>query len=286
MATALALCFVATTGAATSDGTNFPCTDAFAKEVAIASGFAEAAARVNPNYGNPKFWLAMQTVCADFDGDGNEEMVFSLGAMGGTDPWAFFDIPNGRASEATYSFPTIDRHGLYPNHGLELVQVEGRPAIRDKRRLFRPRDGHCCPTGGQLIRVVGFLGDSYSILESDVIRPPGLHKARLTTGLAKSAAAQFLGRKYGEAWYQRAGGRLICNRRLAFNVRKCEVSFVIGDSGFFGPLRIAFFERGPGDQHAVVRYRITRIDEYCAFVLHKPPRRCTKVDHGTARIHF
>lgn len=272
--------------AAMSDGEYFPCDDEFAKQVAIASGFAEAAAEVNPNYEEAQFWKAMQTVCADFDQDGNDEMVFTLGAMGGTDPWAFFDVPHGLAAESSFAFPTIDRDLRYPNHQLELVRIEGIPAIRDTRRLFRRRDAHCCPTGGQLIRVVGLLGDRYSILETTIDRPRGLHKARLSAGTARNAAAQFLGRRYGEAWYSRAGGRLVCNQRLAFNVRKCEVSFVIGDSGFIGPLRISLLEREPGDQYARIRYRINRINEYCIFGLHRSPRSCTRVDRGTARLHF
>lgn len=271
---------------AVSDGEYFPCDDDFAKQVAIASGFADAAGEINPNYEDPRFWRATQAVCADFDQDGNDEMVFALGAMGGTDPWAFFDVSHGRAQGSSFAFPTIDEGARYPNHRLELVRVEGAPAIRDTRRLFRPRDAHCCPTGGQLIRVIGLRDGRYMVLESVIERPPGLHKARLRAGTARNAAAQFLGRKYEESWYSRAGGHLICNRRLAFNVRRCEVSFVIGDSGFIGPLWIALLERGPGDQHARIRYRINRIDEYCVFVLHRPQRRCIKVDRGTARLHF
>jgi hypothetical protein len=155
VALALAILSPVAAGAATSDGTSFPCTDTFAKQVAIESGFVAAANKVTQNhYDNPRFWEAAQTVCADFDGDGNEEMVTSLASMGGTEPWAFFDVPNGRAVEATYAFPTISGYSgpLYANHTLELVRVEGIPAIRDKRRLFRPRDAHCCPTRGTFIR--------------------------------------------------------------------------------------------------------------------------------------
>jgi hypothetical protein len=275
-----------TAHAALSDGQIFPCTDNFAKRVAIASGFAERARESNSNYRDPRFWEATQTVCADFDQDGNDEMVFALSAMGGTNPWAFFDVPNGNAAESFFSFPTVGEGGLYPNHALELVRVDGVPAIRDKRRLFRHRDAHCCPTGGALIRVVGFREGSYTVIDSFRRRPPGLHKARLSVDAARTAVARFLGRRYGAAWYERAGGRLICNRRLAFNVRKCEIGFVIGDTGYFGPVRIALLERESGDRHARIRYRISRLNEYCVFALHKPPALCTKVDRGSTQLRF
>lgn len=273
--------------AATSEGHYFPCTDSFAKQVAIASGFAEAASKFTlDHYEDPRYWEAQQTVCADFDQDGNEEMVFSLAAMGGTDPWAFFDVPNGQASASTYSFPTVDASALYTNHGLELVQVEGIPAIRDQRHLYKHRDSHCCPTGGLFTRIVGFRGGQYQVLESFIQRPPALHKARLTSGVARSAVSDFLSRKYGAAWYERNGGRLNCNRRLAFNVRKCAVGFQIGDSGWFGDVRVGLLERSSRDKRARIHYRITQLDEYCAFVLHGPPSRCLKTSHGAATLRF
>jgi hypothetical protein len=271
---------------ASSEGHPYPCTDSFAKQVAIESGFAERAGSVNPNYENPQFWLATQTICADFDQDGNDEMVFTLGAMGGTDPWAFFDVPGGQSAGSTYSFPTIDEAENYPNHRLELVRVEGIPAIRDTRRLFKPRDAHCCPTGGELIRVIGFREGGYEVLESSIERPDGLHKARLAAGAARSAASDFLSRKFEAAWYDRNGGRLNCNRRLAFNVRRCDVAFQIGDSGWFGSVRVGLLERSPQDRRARIRYRIQQLDEYCAFVLHGPRSRCLKTLRGSTVLKF
>jgi hypothetical protein len=272
------------THAATSDGRYFPCADSFAKKVAIESGFAEVAAEFNPAYEDPEYWLAQQTVCADFDLDGNDEIVFTLGAMGGTDPWAFFDVPNGQASASTYSFPTIYDKGNYPNHALELVRVEGAPAIRDKRRLFRPRDAHCCPTGGLVVSIVGFREGRYEVLGSRVQKPPPLHKVRLTVAEARTAVSAFLERKYEAAWYDRNGGRLNCNRRLSFNTRKCSVAFQIGDSYWFGDVRIGLMQRGPSDKRARIHYRITRLNEYCAAVQHGSPAECQTTSRGSAII--
>lgn len=270
--------------AATSDGRYFPCTDSFAKKVAIESGFAEAAAEFNPAYEDPEYWLAQQSVCADFDLDGNDEIVFTLGAMGGTDPWAFFDVPSGQASASTYSLPTIYDKGNYPNHALELIRVEGVPAIRDQRRLFRPRDAHCCPTGGLVVRVVGFREGRYQVLESRVQKPPPLHKVGLTVAEARTAVSAFLDRKYEAAWYDRNGGRLNCNRRLSFNTRKCSVAFQIGDSYWFGDVRIGLMQRGPSDKRARIHYRITRLNEYCAAVQHGSPAECQTTSRGSAII--
>jgi hypothetical protein len=273
----------ATATAASSDGQFFPCTDTFAKQVATASGFADLAAQSNPNYSNSNFWLATQTVCADFDLDGNDEMAFTLGAMGGNDPWAFFDVPNGRASESVYVFPTISG-GRYPNRGLEFVQVEGIPAIRDTRRLFRHGDAHCCPAGGTSIRVVGFIGGSYGVLESSIERAPAPpHRTRLTVGMARSAAVEFLGRKYGEQWYGRYGGRLNCNRKTGFSSRKCYVSFGIGDAIWYGSVGVSLAGRIP-NQRFRIRYRIKRLDEYCAVVQHGPPARCIKTERGASHL--
>ena len=93
-------------------------------------------------------------------------------------------------------------------------------------------------------------------------------------------------RKYGEAWYSRNGGRLKCGPRPAFNARKCDIGFQIGDSGWFGTLRIALFRRAFDDRQARIRYRIHQIDEYCFFVLNKTVAECTRTSRGTARLNF
>ena len=203
-----------TANAARSDGQFFPCTDAFAKQVAIASGFVEVVnAKTRDHFSNSNFWDATQTVCADFDQDGNDEMVFSLSSMGGTDPWAFFDIPpSGLAPGATYSFPTIQFDRLYPNHRLELVRWEGNPAIRDIRRLFRPRDAHCCPTGGLFIRVIGTIGGGYEVLSSEVTRPRNRSLESRTCGLLPGDG--------GYSYVKVRGITCQAGKRVAFKARK------------------------------------------------------------------
>lgn len=273
-------------GAATSDGVSYPCTASFAKDVAIASGFVETVnGETEGAFASPRFWAAEQVSCADFDGDGSDEMAFALGSMGGTDPWAFFEIPGGRAPGATFAFPTIEWTGRYPNHALELVAFEGRPAIRDSRRLFRRRDAHCCPTGGTAIRVVGFRDGGYAVLATEVLEPPGLHPARLSAGSARNAVAQFLGRRYRGAWDGRSGGSLTCFRKLGLNARRCEVVFSIGDISYFGRILVKLFERGPGDRYARLAFRLTRFNEYCA-VLELPPRRCIRPEHGRTSVRL
>jgi hypothetical protein len=242
--------------------------------------------RVNsiPPMKTPRIGSLDRPFCADFDLDGNDEMVFALGAMGGTDPWAFFDVPNGQAGASTYALPMLYDKGNYPNHALELVWINGIPAIRDKRRLFKPRDAHCCPKGGLLVRIVGFRDGRYQVLDSRTQRPPPLHKARLTAGEARSAVSAFLKRRYKAAWYDRNGGRLNCNRRLSFNARKCAVAFQIGDSYWFGDVTIGLTQRGPSDKRARINYRITQLNEYCAAVLHGSPAECQKTSRGTVTI--
>jgi hypothetical protein len=284
----LLLSLTSSAGAATSEGQSFECSDSFAKQVATASGFVDAVnAKTDDHYADPRFWEPAQTICADFDGDGNEEMVFSLGSMGGSEPWAFFDVPMGRASEATYSFPTIEWHPVrYPNHLLERIQFEGVPAIRDTRQLYRPSDGHCCPTGGRLIRTVGYRDGSYQVLASAAPRPPKrTPRPQLSVGGAKYAAAEFLGRRYEEAWYSRSGAQLKCNRRVAINVRKCDFEFVIGDSGWRGWLRVAVTGYGL-KRVARIRYRVIHINEYCLFAEERSFRRCSDPERGQTQLHF
>jgi hypothetical protein len=186
-------------------------------------------------------------------------------------------------------------------------------AILVRYAIYRHRDAICCPSGFKTIsyrwngsrvlhhgkppRAFGEVGPRLHMEGVGRARPkarraplrrsqPGLHKARLSVGVARSAAFAFLGRKYEEAWYSRNGGRLKCGRRTAFNARKCDIGFQIGDSGWFGTLRIALFRRAFDDRRARIQYRIHQIDEYCFFVLHKTVAECTRTSRGTARLNF
>jgi hypothetical protein len=186
-------------------------------------------------------------------------------------------------------------------------------AILVRYAIYRRRDAICCPSGFKAIpyrwngsrivrgakppRAFGEVGPPLHMQRIGRAGPgartsprqrssPGLHKARLSIGVARSAAAAFLGRKYGEAWYSRNGGRLKCGPRLAFNARRCAIGFQIGDSGWFGTLRIALFRRAFNDRRARIRYRIHQLDEYCFFGLHKTAAECTRTSHGTARLNF
>jgi hypothetical protein len=186
-------------------------------------------------------------------------------------------------------------------------------AILVRYAIYRHRDAICCPSGFKTIsyrwngsrvlhhseppRAFGEVGPLLHMEGADRARAKarsaplrrsqqGLHKARLSVGVARSAASAFLGRKYGEAWYSRNGGRLRCDRRTAFNARKCDIGFQIGDSGWFGTLRIALFRRAFDDRRARIQYRIHQVDEYCFYVLHKTVAECTRTSHGTARLNF
>lgn len=269
--------------AATSDGRYFPCGDNFAKRVAIASGFDRVAARVNTNYRSPRFWIPQQVICADFDQDDNDEMVFSLGAMGGTDPWAFFDLPNGQAGEATYSFPTIAERGLYPNRRLTQVRVGGVPMIRETRRLYGPGDPHCCPKGGEAFRVIGFRRGHYRVIARSTRRPPPIRRARLSARRASIAIGRFLTVKFQGAWLNRVAGSLNCNRKLSFNVRRCKFSFGIGDSGYSGQARVAHYRRD-SRKFARVGYRVQHVNEYCVAVNEGSRNECTSVSRGKKRV--
>jgi len=274
--------------AAQSDGHHFPCTQSYAKRVAYGSGFVDRANRVSPSFTDPRYWEPLPPLCADFDGDGSDEMVFSLGSMGSYYPWAFFDLTSQYPGQATYTYPTLSS-GRYPNHDLQIVREPGAsvPFVQDTRRLFHPRDAHCCPTGGTYVRLIGFINSSYSVLHSVVHRPPrhrGPHPTRLSAGYARYVVATAMRRRFGTVWTGRVGGRIGCGRKASFSVRRCEVAWGIGDAGFFGRVRVALFERGQNIVTARAKYRITMLDEYCAIVLHKPRSKCVRHYRGHARV--
>lgn len=153
--------------AAQDSGHSFPCTPSFAEKVAVRSGFANRAAKVNTNFSYPQFWTALAPLCADYDADGNTEMVIELGAMGGNSPWAFFDVPNGNPDAAVSRFPTITTTGPYPNHFLRVLHRGGHIDIKDTRRIYRHRAPHCCPTGGRFARIIGYRpGAGYEVIRS------------------------------------------------------------------------------------------------------------------------
>ena len=171
-----AICFVSAASAAQDNGHSYPCTPAFANQVAEGSRFAALAAHSNPNFRDPRFWEAVDPICQDFDGDGNTRWLSSSARWGGTNPWAFFDVPEGRPDQAIYSFPTISG-GTYPNHGLIALDDNEPPLVKDTRQLYRKYDPHCCPTGGRSIRVIGFRGGAYQVLNQ--YQRPGSHKPQV-----------------------------------------------------------------------------------------------------------
>jgi hypothetical protein len=65
-----------------------------------------------------------------------------------------------------------------------------------------------------------------------------------------------------------------CHRRSRTRVR-CFAGWVTGDLDFYGPVTIWLSRRG-FDVSWNYAYRITRLDEYCALVEHKPVRSCVK----------
>ena len=66
----------------------------------------------------------------------------------------------------------------------------------------------------------------------------------------------------------RAGGSIGCNRRISATRIACAMGWVLGDTGYGGRGQIWLtFEHH--EKRAHFSYRLTRLDEYCAFVTHE-----------------
>lgn len=107
---------------------------------------------------------------------------------------------------------------------------------------------------------VGF--DRASRYTCQTFRPEPLHL--LGRAAAKNSMRRVLSRPR-LSYDDRAGGRLHCGRRLSKTRIGCEMSWVIGDTGYVGRGQIWLtFQRH--EKHAHFSYRLTQIDEYCLFV--------------------
>ncbi len=110
---------------------------------------------------------------------------------------------------------------------------------------------------------------------------PPVHLKR---SAASYATQEALNRRFHEGYEYRAGGAVNCKRKISLNVRRCKVSWVIGDASYIGVTTVALYERTNHSKLAIVRYRIHGIDEYCVFVRHEPVARCDHHFHGRARV--
>ena len=201
-------------------------------------------------------------------------MAFPLGAMGGTDPWAIYEVPSGDSSKATYSFPTLAQRGRYPNRGLKLIHLDGVPLIREKRRLFRPKDAHCCPRAGAKFRLIGFENGRYTVIDTYTRRPdlPDL----TTWQRCGSKRGRFVVGHYpGGGWYGLTGAvhvtalRVRCGKAKHFGHRlffgqscvycDAEDNYHYGDRFRFKGFRCVVYRGDPQRFHCVRGRRIINV---------------------------
>ncbi len=110
------------------------------------------------------------------------------------------------------------------------------------------------------------------------------HKVRLNRSTARYASRVLLDRRFSDSYSNRAGGSISCMRKVAFNKRRCRVSWGIGDAGYMGRTRVTLFERRNRARFGVVHYRIHLIDFYCTDVEHHPISQCDRHYHGRGRV--
>ncbi|TMK57393.1 MAG: hypothetical protein E6G51_06405 [Actinobacteria bacterium] len=94
-------------------------------------------------------------------------------------------------------------------------------------------------------------------------KPEPVHRlgSSAARGYMRSVLARF-------SYESRAGGSLKCNRRLSATRIGCEMSWVIGDTGYVGRGQI-WLTFPHHEKQAHFSYRLTRVDEYCVFVTHE-----------------
>ena len=102
------------------------------------------------------------------------------------------------------------------------------------------------------------------------------HYSHLTRADARYWMAVAIQRNFGPTWKYAAGRSLKCKKRINRRRVQCtRVQWTIGDMTWFGTGSIWYTGRGKGTQWNY-SYRLTRINEYCAFVQHRPKSECLK----------
>jgi hypothetical protein len=100
---------------------------------------------------------------------------------------------------------------------------------------------------------------------------------QITAQAAHRYSVAALQRRFGGMFYL-GGSRIICNKRISPTRIRCSVSWYQGDFLFGG--RIAIWYSRSGAQIVWnYAYDITRVDDYCHSVQHRPLARCSKHYH-------
>lgn len=131
----------------------------------------------------------------------------------------------------------------------------------------------------QLI-AMGVLALIASSVTAAIAGPP----VQLDRSVASYATQETVNRRFSESFTNRAGGSVNCKRKVSFNVRHCNIEWVIGDAYYVGKTTVGLYERANGSKLATVSYRIHEIDEYCVYVRHEPVDRCDHHFHGHGRV--
>ena len=86
---------------------------------------------------------------------------------------------------------------------------------------------------------------------------------------------QTLAWRFKNLWTYRAGGQIRCSR-LSDSAFQCNVGWAIGDIEFFGKVTPYFTSEDATTIFWNAKYRITRANDYCIFVKHRPKRKCVR----------
>lgn len=98
---------------------------------------------------------------------------------------------------------------------------------------------------------------------------------------AKRVSRRFWTRKVDNTYTYSSNKHLTCSERVSLSVRKCRASFVFLDDFYKGVTRVREFTTARGKRRYLIRYRLTRIGQYCP---NRPPRACVDTWRGRTRL--
>jgi hypothetical protein len=104
------------------------------------------------------------------------------------------------------------------------------------------------------------------VLVASLLAAPGRSAAHqvydLRQGKAAALMREALSRRFGSNFEHAYGRRVVCHKRLSRDRRRCSMSWVIGDMGFFGKgqIWITYPEHRPFWNYA---FKVAMLNEYC-----------------------
>ncbi len=197
-------------------------------------------------------------------------------------------------AQATRPCPPIDRDGAMVRVATNRVDCEvGRSVVEGfyerldagkVKSQFTRVEGFRCAGGLAFSELFCNRGSSRWVFASSrpeddpaTWKPPSKPRpVKLTAGQAANDMRDALAQRFGGSWTAGYARRVHCFKRVARGRVRCTMSWILGDTSFFGRGVIWLSYEG-GATSWNYSYRIAQLNEYCAYVLHRPRKQCTRI---------